>query len=110
MVSHFVDGSNYLAFFVNPPEQRYHLEQWQGGQRQVLAEGESPGLRSGPEAVNHLVVQMEETRVRLLVNGTLVADATLENRQPTSKYGFVARAETVRAEALFDNLELRTQP
>lgn len=110
LVTHFVDGNNYLAFLVNPQEQHYRLEQWQGGQPQVLAEGEHPGVESGAEAVNRLAAWLEGRRVRLFVNGTLVADESLEYQQPAAKYGLVARAATAQAEALFDNLELRTQP
>lgn len=105
----FVDSKNYLAFFVDPLNGTYQLQQWTGEQMKTLAEGESPAIKQTKEATNRLVAHLAGGDIRLFINEQLVKEVSPENINQTSNdYGIIAIArKTYEVKALFDNLEIR---
>lgn len=108
LVMHFEDTKNYLAFFIDPQTASYWLEQRIQRQPTTIAEGNSQFIETSTDATNRLVAQLKGTTIQLFINNMLVVDETLEDIEPTNTYGLVAVATSTSANALFDNVEVRT--
>lgn len=106
----FVSPKDYLAFFVDPLNGTYQLQQWTGEQMKTLAEGESPAIKQTKKATNRLVAHLAGGDLRLFINEQLVKEVSPENiNQISNDYGIIAIArKTYEVEALFDNLEIRS--
>jgi hypothetical protein len=102
----FVSPKDYLAFFVDPLNGTYQLQQWTGEQMKTLAEGESPAIKQTKKATNRLVAHLVGGDIRLFINEQLVKEVSPENINLTSsEYGIVTIArKTYEVEALFDIL------
>ncbi len=108
LVMHFEDTKNYLAFFIEPQTASYWLEQRIQRQPTTIAKGNSQFIETGEDATNRLVARLEGPTIQLFINNMLVVDETLEDVEPTNTYGLVAVATGTSANALFDNVEVRT--
>jgi curved DNA-binding protein CbpA len=104
----FVDPQDYLAFLIDPERGRYRLQQHIPGRIRPLSQGRSDAIERGPEAINRMRVHLEDNEVQLFVNGELIDELTVEDISPTNVYGLVVNAEEETAEALFDNLLIRS--
>jgi hypothetical protein len=108
LMMRYVDRTNYVAFFLRPANGTYSLEHVTPTGRNVLAEGESPAILRGPEAINRIAARLQGNQIQAFVNNRQLADVTVDNTRPTTVYGLIARGSTQTAEALFDNVEIRT--
>ncbi len=104
IIFRFVDGSNYLAFLIDPVSQTYWFEQWIGGGLRILAEGYSPFIQ--PTATNRLTVRLDGNEVELFINHKHITQMIVD-APATQLYGLVVSPGTVMTEAFFDNVELR---
>ncbi len=105
VIFRFVDGSNYLAFLIDPERQTYWFEQWVGGGLRILAEGQAQSIQR--TATNRLTAQLDGNEVELFINNQRVTRMIVD-APATQLYGLVVSPGTVTTEAFFDNLELRT--
>ncbi len=106
LVTHFRDGSNYLALLLTPQERTYRIEQYVNGQPTTLAAGESSAIRRRTTSTNRIVAQMEGANIALFINGDPVTQVATDLAQ-TQLYGLIAVPEENAVIANFDNLEIR---
>lgn len=104
----FVDELNFVSFSIDPSTATFRLEQRLGGSAEVLADGQSDAIAAASESWNRMVAQIVGNRIRLLLNGQVLADVEAENLPASTRYGLLAISGDTAAEAFFDNLELRT--
>ncbi len=104
LIFRFVDGSNYLAFLIDPEQQTYWFEQWIGGGLRILAEGQTQSIQR--TATNRLTAQLSGNEVELFINNQRVTRMIVD-APATQLYGLVVSPGAVITEAFFDNLELR---
>ncbi|HWQ13786.1 MAG TPA: hypothetical protein VNL77_13380, partial [Roseiflexaceae bacterium] len=108
LVLRFLDENNYLTFVIDPTQRAYRLEQRRGGALTVLAAGLSEAIRPGGEALNRLTAQVRGDLVGVAVNGQPLAEAEAIGAPASPRFGLVAISGANPAEALFDNLQIRT--
>ncbi|MFV9504193.1 MAG: J domain-containing protein [Oscillochloridaceae bacterium umkhey_bin13] len=99
--------SGYLAFFVNPEQGSYRLEQRLSGRETVLLEQASDFIARGAQARNRLVAQLNGPALALRLNGLPIGDLRLDNPPPSALYGMVAFATADQVTATFRDLVVR---
>lgn len=104
LIFRFVDGSNYLAFLIDPQQQTYWFEQWIGGGLRILAEEQSQFIQR--TATNRLTARLDGNEVELFINNRRVTRMIVD-APATQLYGLVVSPGTVTTEAFFDTVELR---
>jgi hypothetical protein len=109
VIVRFQDRSNYVVCLIDPSQGRYRVEQRSRGRLIVVGEGNSTAINTGPGASNRVVARVEGSQLTMLVNGTPVVEAEVAGMPRTQQYGMVAAAGQGSVEALFDNLQARTQ-
>lgn len=108
LLMRYIDIQNYLSFTVNPQLSNFRFEQHSGGTVNVLAGGQTDAIATGASAQNRLVARLNGGRFQLFVNNRLVAEGDLPSVPVSNRYGLLANSSDQAANALFDNLEIRT--
>ncbi|PDW01985.1 J domain-containing protein [Candidatus Viridilinea mediisalina] len=97
----------YLAFFINPQQGNYRLEQRLASGPNVLAEERSSAIKRGATAENRLVARLEGNTIALRINGQAIFERDLTTPPPSIHYGLVAVAQGSTCTATFRNLAIR---
>ncbi len=109
LVARFVEETrDYVVLFIDPLNNSYSLERSRNGAKQVIETGQSDAIAAEPGAVNRVVLHLEGSEVRAFVNDELITNSVFPDAAQTNLYGVVVNGRSGAAEALFDNLEIRT--
>jgi hypothetical protein len=103
----FQDAGNYVSISLNPSRTSFRVEQHDGGATNVIAGGQSEAIQTGADATNRLVVRLRGSSMDILVNGQSLASADAPGAPDSARYGLLVITTDSRAEAFFDNLEIR---
>jgi hypothetical protein len=103
----FQDANNYVSISLNPSRTSFRVEQHDGGGTTVIAGGQSEAIQTGADANNRLVVRLRGTSMEIVVNGQSLATADAPSAPDSARYGLLVNTTDSRAEAFFDNLEIR---
>ncbi|MGQ9827012.1 MAG: J domain-containing protein [Roseiflexus sp.] len=109
VILRFRDERNYLIFTIAPQIGNFLLEQVRDGTATVLAVGTRNDLRvaDGRFRIN---VCIRNSQVRIVANDRVVVETDAPSLPSASRYGLAVVARDTRAEAWFDNLEIRALP
>lgn len=107
MLLRYSGAGSYLAFFVNPAEGSFKLEQRSGGNTTIVAEERHPSVISGEAAQNRLAARMVGEQLDLRINGQRVLEISLDSPPRTAQYGMIVVARSPEVVALFRKLEIR---
>jgi hypothetical protein len=104
----FMSENEYVIGVVDSGAGSYRVIQLRGGRASVLASGTSDAIQTG-ESMNRLEARLNGTALTLLTNGITVANVELGTVNDSPRYGLVVVGGANAANALFDNLEIRTR-
>ncbi len=105
----FRNEQNYVLFTLVPQTGDFRLEQLRDGTQLLLVSGTRAELRTG-DGRSRIEAFLRGSRVRVAVNGQVMAEVDVAGIPSTPRFGVAVVARETRAEALFDNLEIRALP
>jgi hypothetical protein len=106
LLLHFASERNYVRCTINTSG-GFRVAQATSGSLVVLAEGFSQAIALGENVGNRLEARIRGDLITFSANGQALAEVQAANLSNSSRYGLVVVAEASRAEAFFDNLEIR---
>lgn len=109
LVLRFRNEQNYVLFTLVPQTGSFRLEQLRDGTQLLLASGVRADLRAG-DGRSRIEASLRGSRVSVAVNGQVITEADVDGIPSTPRFGVAVVARETRAEALFDNLEIRALP
>lgn len=104
----FADGTNYIAFLVDPAPGTYRIERVLGGGRSILSQGASAAING--DASNRLVAHLRDDSLQVYVNGNQVDTVQLRGVALADRFGLLASSSQNDTTAVFRNLEIRALP
>lgn len=109
VILRFRDERNYLIFTIAPQTGNVLLEQVRDGTATALAVGTRDDLRvaDGRFRIN---ARIQDSQIRIVVNEQVVVETDVPSLPSASRYGLAVVARDTRAEAWFDDLEIRALP
>jgi len=109
IILRFRDEQNYLIFTVAPQTGTFLLEQVRGGTATALAVGTRDDLRAADRRFR-INARISDNQIRIVVNDQVAVETNVSSLPAASRYGLAVAARDTRAEAWFDNLEIRALP
>jgi hypothetical protein len=109
VILRFRDERNYLIFTVAPQTGNFLLEQVRDGTATPLAVGIRDDLRAADGRLR-INARIRDSQIRIAVNDQVVVETDVSSPPSASRYGLAVVARDTRAEAWFDNLEIRALP
>ncbi|MCL6540943.1 MAG: DnaJ domain-containing protein [Roseiflexus sp.] len=109
VILRFRDERNYLIFTVAPQTGNFLLEQVRDGTATPLAVGTRDDLRAA-DGRFRLNARIRDRQIRIVVNDQVAVETDVSSLPAASRYGLAVVARDTRAEAWFDNLEIRALP
>ncbi|HEU5090336.1 MAG TPA: DnaJ domain-containing protein [Roseiflexaceae bacterium] len=100
----------YLVVDVDPATGRYRVLRDVGSAERVLASDLSDAIVTGADAVNRVEARLRGDQLDVLINNRAITSVDVSGLPDNPRYGLVATAGDTTAEALFDNLDIRTLP
>jgi DnaJ-domain-containing protein 1 len=106
----FEGESSYLVVDLDPATGTYRVVRERGSSEETLAADGSEAIARGAEATNRLEAALRGDTLDVFVNNQSLVSVDVSGTGDSPRYGLVATAGEATADALFDNLEIRTLP